>query len=174
MRDPVLQNSSGGKRPDARQMPSHGTVLTSSSSVTHSALQVSLQARRFQRLHESAKSPLEGLPFCGCVQATHSAEVCPPARGGLRFVDHGLVRSIEHQPVQQPFGLLLSTAQTASLCLGPFGLRVHFNHVGLLLRLSYGEVDAGGATGAALAAATAASPAFRVSSSARLRCSSRR
>lgn len=159
-----------------------------SSRVMHSALQVRLQARRFQRLHQTPESPLEGLPFDGCSQATHSAEICPPARGGLRVINHWLVRGVEHQPVQQLFGLLLSAPQAASNCLGLFlGQRVHCNHIAIsrinALRLTsvttllQGAGAAGGATGtaAALAAeAAAAAPAFWASSSARLRCSSSR
>jgi hypothetical protein len=76
--------------------------------------QVCLQASRLQLNVSSAESALERLSLNGCLQAAHSADVCAPARRGLRVVNHRLVLLIQNQPLQRRFRSLLSASQTGS------------------------------------------------------------
>jgi hypothetical protein len=72
------------------------------------------------QLNGLLEGPLEGLSFHGCTKAARTTEVCPPARGCLCRVMHGLVLRVQHQPMEQPFGLLLSTPEACSNGPQPF------------------------------------------------------
>src|SRR5438094_8592585 len=78
-------------------------------------MQGSLQGRRFQRRHVTAKSALKRLPPDGCLKATFAADVRPPARGRLPGIDVRVVHLIEHQPPERLSASLRSITQARSV-----------------------------------------------------------
>jgi hypothetical protein len=105
----------GGYREQTRVTLVHFKQRMSELQLLKSSLcaQESLQIRKIQRMRY-LESPLKSFAFFGCPKATSTAEIRPPARGGLRCVMQYLVHSIHHQALEQRFLLLLSTPQARS------------------------------------------------------------